>query len=290
MNKLPSLLSRPAEINDKPWITVILCVLLTVIGLTIIESVVYREGNTDRICLFLSLSLISFFFSTLFFVIIPASFPKVFTGSSWTIGRMYLYWSLFTIVVGVSAFAYDYSILGGLSKTSLWSREFFLCFIYDFFTVLLLSVILFYISLSFSKNRNTLNTFESVKELNQRLEKRMLFSIPQREIALGGSNNESMDINPNSILYVESSGQFISIAYRENGLNKNKLLRMTIKQIEDILLPYTVFVRCHRAYIVNVNKISKVTANSGEYRLSLFDTLEEIPVSQDYQIDLQKAV
>jgi DNA-binding LytR/AlgR family response regulator len=113
--------------------------------------------------------------------------------------------------------------------------------------------------------------------------------ISPETIVLEGTTKETVTVNPNDILYIESSGNYVSIVYRDVDTNRNKLLRSTIKHIEDMLLPYAVFVRCHRAYIVNINQISTIAAHEQGFRLNLFDTLEIIPVSHAYLGDLKDA-
>ena len=70
-------------------------------------------------------------------------------------------------------------------------------------------------------------------------------------------------------LYMESSGNYVDVCYREEGNMKHKLLRSTIKQMDEMMEKYGCFVRCHRAYIVNVNKIMNINGNAQGYRLNL---------------------
>jgi DNA-binding LytR/AlgR family response regulator len=72
-------------------------------------------------------------------------------------------------------------------------------------------------------------------------------------ITLSGSTKDSVTAKPGDIVYIEA----------------------TLQQ-------EPIFVRCHRTYIVNTDKIYSVTGNAQGYRLSLHDTQEEIPVSRTY--------
>ena len=76
--------------------------------------------------------------------------------------------------------------------------------------------------------------------------------------------------------------------YKEEGKEKHKLLRSTIKQMEETMQPFEYFVRCHRAYIVNINHIIHISGNAQGYRLNLTETTEEIPVSRTYLKNLKK--
>ena len=56
----------------------------------------------------------------------------------------------------------------------------------------------------------------------------------------------------------------------------------TIKQIEEQLKNYGFFVRCHRAYIINMNHIDSIEGNAKGYKLQLLNVSKEIPVSRTY--------
>lgn len=106
-------------------------------------------------------------------------------------------------------------------------------------------------------------------------------------ITLSGDTKESICVLPDNIMYMESSGNYVDVCYREEGNMKHKLLRSTIKQMDEMMEKYGCFVRCHRAYIVNVNKIMNINGNAQGYRLNLEDTQQEIPVSRTYLKDFK---
>jgi len=62
----------------------------------------------------------------------------------------------------------------------------------------------------------------------------------------------------------------------------HKLLRSTIKQMEEQLKDHQSFIRCHRAYIVNMNQITNIEGNAQGYKLRLRKTDKDIPVSRTY--------
>ena len=106
-------------------------------------------------------------------------------------------------------------------------------------------------------------------------------------ITLSGDTKESICVLPDNIMYMESSGNYVDVCYREEGNMKHKLLRSTIKQMDEMMEKYGCFVRCHRAYIVSVNKIMNINGNAQGYRLNLEDTQQEIPVSRTYLKDFK---
>ena len=107
-------------------------------------------------------------------------------------------------------------------------------------------------------------------------------------ITLSGETKDSVTLLPQNIFYMEASGNYVDIYYKEEGKEKHKLLRSTIKQMEETMQPFEYFVRCHRAYIVNINHIIHISGNAQGYRLNLTETTEEIPVSRTYLKNLKK--
>jgi len=48
--------------------------------------------------------------------------------------------------------------------------------------------------------------------------------------------------------------------------------------------------RCHRSYLVNLNKVTNVSGNAQGLRLTLTDGAIEIPVSRKYIPDIKKSL
>jgi DNA-binding LytR/AlgR family response regulator len=56
---------------------------------------------------------------------------------------------------------------------------------------------------------------------------------------------------------------------------------MTMKKAEEALEAWPGFFRCHRAYIVNLDKVQHVEGNAQGYRLRFPDVEEPVPVSRN---------
>jgi hypothetical protein len=91
---------------------------------------------------------------------------------------------------------------------------------------------------------------------------------------------ESFSVSPDELLYISSSDNYIKIYYSENEKVKNVLLRSSLKKAEACLQSFLCFYRCHRTYIINLNKVTGISGNAQGYKLSLKDVPEQIPVSR----------
>ncbi len=101
-------------------------------------------------------------------------------------------------------------------------------------------------------------------------------------ISLSGSTKDSLTIPADNILYAEVLRNYVSIYYKEENIVKQKSLRTTLQQITEVLEPYPQFVRCHRAFIVNLTNIADVRGNSHGYQLTLNNIDVKVPVSKSY--------
>ena len=59
------------------------------------------------------------------------------------------------------------------------------------------------------------------------------------------------------------------------------IIRMTMKKAEEALEAWPCFFRCHRAYIINLDKVEHVEGNAQGYKIRLANTEESIPVSRN---------
>lgn len=87
----------------------------------------------------------------------------------------------------------------------------------------------------------------------------------------------------NDLLYLESLDNYVSIKYTQNNQLKNALVRNTLKNIEKEFGD-TILLRCHRSYMVNVNKVTTVKKVGNNLKLQIECPHENIniPVSRGY--------
>jgi len=105
--------------------------------------------------------------------------------------------------------------------------------------------------------------------------------IENQIITFSGENqNEKLEIEKDALCYISSADNYVQISYLENNALKQVLLRSSLKKIEETLLAFPEFYRCHRAYIVNLQKVKHISGNAQGYKLHLESTDLPIPVSR----------
>ena len=101
---------------------------------------------------------------------------------------------------------------------------------------------------------------------------------------------EEVEIRLQDLLFIKSVDNYVEIYRADNGQIKRIFLRSSLKRIEQDLKDYSFLFKCHRAFMVNVNNISRIAGNSQGYQL-IFKGIEfVIPVSRNASKNLFKLV
>ncbi len=87
------------------------------------------------------------------------------------------------------------------------------------------------------------------------------------------SGNKYFKLNPTSILYIESLKDYIKIHTDDD---RRIVSKYKISDIEKVLAPYQ-FIRVHRSYIINLNKVTSFTTHEVEINST------EIPIGASYK-------
>jgi DNA-binding LytR/AlgR family response regulator len=91
---------------------------------------------------------------------------------------------------------------------------------------------------------------------------------------------EELNFYPGQFVYAESDSNYVIFYLHVNTEIQKKIIRNSISNIEQQLSLYPYLMRTHRAFIVNVKKVSSQKGNSLGYRLELDGIDASIPVSR----------
>ncbi len=105
---------------------------------------------------------------------------------------------------------------------------------------------------------------------------------------IGENQNETLTLDASQIAYIVAQDNYVQVYFFENEVLKNRMLRATLRRKEDLLATWPQFFRCHRTYLVNFDKVEKVSGNAQGYRLHLRGVEETIPVSRNLNEQVRK--
>ena len=92
-----------------------------------------------------------------------------------------------------------------------------------------------------------------------------------------------------NLLYIESADNYAIIYYENKSTSSRYLLRNSLKWMEENLSKDTPLVRCHRSYIVNMEKVKILKKEKSGIMLELdAENTPDIPVSKTYYESFMK--
>ena len=123
--------------------------------------------------------------------------------------------------------------------------------------------------------------WQSVNYHNDNNETKVSENQPQENLIQISSQlkKEELSFYPSQFMYAESDGNYV-VFYLNNDMIKKEIIRNSINNIEQQLSEIPYFLRTHRAFIVNLRKVSSKQGNSLGYMIKLSDNESKIPVSR----------
>ncbi len=231
--------------------------------------------------------LITFLFTGIHFTLWPALFPRYFAEQQWTVGRAVWFILLNILFIAIGNFLY----LGFLLNLPFeWQNLIWMI-------VVTLTVGLFpatgtvlfgyirrlrkYRDLAATLHLHPISSPESTNGVLQTPP-----SVPAShsvQITLVADNErDTLALAPDDLLFIESSDNYCTVYHLLNGKLQKPLLRSSLSRIESQLVHFPRLVRCHRSFIVNLDRVERVTGNAQGYKLHLLSGELEVPVARRY--------
>lgn len=227
---------------------------------------------------------------SLFALIVPVLFPRFFSPDKWSFNRFVIWFLGVCISTAYASYLFD-AWAYQLPSSSTVIIEYI--FSYQIFIDIFISISLFFFFLypyplnlqsklveikPKSEPTNThLNFDREINPINQSL-----------RLNLQGKHN-NIEILIEQVYYIVSANNYVEIYYKKDeGQLIRLLLRSTLKNIEEQNQDLPMLFRCHKAYIVNSQKIKSINGNTKGYFLIVENTNESIPVSRQKNEELEK--
>lgn len=113
---------------------------------------------------------------------------------------------------------------------------------------------------------------------------------PTSVLTLTGTTSEKVTLNILDLLYIEAVGNYVKVYHWRDGQVCCDMLRATSKQMEDDLRSYPMIVRCHRAFLVNLQQVERIVSQSGSLQLAIKHCQENLPVSRSHAAKVKEAI
>ena len=109
-------------------------------------------------------------------------------------------------------------------------------------------------------------------------------------IQLTGTTSDKVTVFVPNLLYLEAVGNYVKIYHLQEGKVQCDMLRATSKHMEEDLSDYPMIVRCHRAFLVNLQQVEQIISRAGTMQLLIKHCHESIPVSRSNMAGIKQAI
>ena len=141
--------------------------------------------------------------------------------------------------------------------------------------VLLLPYAISWLYFSWKEKSRLLEHMEQVQ--TQEVHAKTLIAFPDEKGDL------KISIMLDNLLYIESADNYATIYYLNKSNKAHYLIRNSLKWMEENLVKDTSLIRCHRSFIVNMDKVKILKKEKGGIMLELdAENTPDIPVSKTY--------
>ncbi len=214
-------------------------------------------------------------------VLLPMLFPRFYHPARWTLLKdLFFYGLLNFLLVSIanvfySAWAFDYALS--------WGR-----FVFAVFSTFSVGFLPFVILLLVRHNRLLRHNLKMAGDLNSQLhpagvraDVTTVQPVRSDMVTIRSDNGyDTVSFCPADLLYAESADNYVRLVLLEQGAVRMAMVRQTMKVAEEHLSECPQIVRCHRSYMVNLERVTSFTGNAQGLKLSFADTDVQVPVSR----------
>ncbi|MFD2573504.1 LytR/AlgR family response regulator transcription factor [Spirosoma soli] len=287
------LLNQPYPSEERPWHQLRKAAVIGLfVGLFLVAFQPFGLNSWEtpnRFWKIMGFGLVSFIITAFNFLFWQRLFPKQFSDQHWTVGRQILLITFNILLIAIGNRLYLEWHLGEGEHGGLdWISMILVTFLVSVFPVTGLVLLRYITQLKkYSQAAGELRVHaNSVSIYPKRVSvgdgKPDEIASNHESITLIADNDkDTITLPAQDLLCIESSDNYCTVVYLKNGQQAKPLLRSSLSRLESqINVPY--IVRCHRSYIVNLDRVERVTGNAQGYKLHLLDGQLQVPVARRY--------
>lgn len=224
---------------------------------------------------FIDYSLIIFIVLAFYNFITPVFTSRFMKKFKWTIKKILIYFLINIATICLVDVIYFYIVT---SEQILFSR-FINLYIEDFYQAILLGIVPCFICIYWLEKKYLKTEITRIKKI---------VYVPDinpdklnYNIVLPSANNKmEIAFTPNNFFLIKAEGNYCNIFYLKNGGLQKTMLRNTLKNIESFLSEYTQIVKCHKSYLVNLQKVTEIHKTETQHFLYIEEQDLKIPISR----------
>lgn len=210
----------------------------------------------------------------IFYFLIPKIFPFLFTESQWKIKNHVIFY--FMVMVLITIFNY---ILNSTAGADFSPQHGLLKFFYITATVGAFPILIItYVTEKVERGRNE----DQAQVLNKEKELTKSTIRKEQQIVISSDTNksETLILPLSEFLYAQAQSNYTQIYLKKDDAIETKLMRISLKNIEEQIDKSDQIIRCHKSYLINKSNIHNIEGNARSLYVMMEGTETQIPVSR----------
>lgn len=223
---------------------------------------------------------VSFLICSFFMIVLPMFFPRSLSTSKWKIYKELIWILAINLTLAFGNYYYSAVIFVENYKLEFNLRV----FIWVFLVTITIAIIPAITIILYKQIFVYKNIVKEVKKIDAKLvmKNNPLHKVKE-EIEINSEVlKENLKLNINNLVFISSSGNYVEVYFLEDSELRKKVIRSSISRIENQFKEFNNILRCHRSYLINLNKIDRVTGNLQGYQLHFEGIEDAVPVSRSY--------
>lgn len=239
------------------------------------------ESNKNIFFFLSGFGIVDFMVTALNLFLLPLVFPSSMNNSNWTIGKNFLtiLWILLNISL-VNYFYGEYLVsetytkgLENLNRTGIVS---WITMTFSLGVIPVVFTLYFIEKKLFKRNRNMADNFS--KEMK---EQRTLKS--KKQIELKSNRDTSLIVSSANLICVKAEGgNYSTVFWCDDSDIKKEMIRITLVGFLEKTNSLDNIIRCHKSYIVNLDKVLSFHGNARSVTIKLEGLDFNVPVSRSF--------
>ena len=275
-------LNQRYPVVDNLWKVIIPISLFVCLFMIIFQPFGLSDyAGSDKYILLAGYGLVTLVILLFDLFLIPALFPAFFRDENWVVWKelLILLWILFTI--GLANLFYTtifFHIRFSISSIVLVQ-------LYTLAIGIIPVTTLTIVKQNYLHRKHRLSADQLSSHIPHR-KKESESSSQVKFVSDNGKDEISLSINDLSV--IDAEGNYITLFHTQDEKPQSILLRNTLSYAEEIVSSFPSLYKCHRSFLVNLDRVTKVNGNSQGYRLVVSGVPDEIPVSRSNTIRLKE--
>lgn len=225
---------------------------------------------------------VTFLLSFLVLVIMQFIFPKWFKINQWESGPP-VFLNIVLLILTVTSYSFYIRYVGHTYLT--------LYILFKILLVCLLPIIILGILYKNKSLEQVIEVLQNQNKLYQSKIKEFEKSGKEEKIEIYSENKaDKFSLKYKDIISIHSADNYTEIQYLDKNKIEKKLMRSTLKNVENQLIKYPEFIRCHRTSIINIQHVEKLVRSYSGHCLKMKNIEIEIPISRQYLILIRDAI